>query len=115
MTFTLPNYLNSKKFKFYLRHLISLTYPLDSEQWASWVDNQLDTYNYRIANTDCDPILRKSTLTTGLNKLTDFAVVLYSQSERACFLDDRDKVAVTGEKEIWTKALTFPSIEMRCA
>ena len=40
----------------------------------------------------------KSTLTTGLDKLTDYAVPLYSQSERARFLDDLDKVAVTGEK-----------------
>ena len=40
----------------------------------------------------------KSTLTTGLDKLTDYAVPLYSQQERARFLDDLDKVAVTGEK-----------------
>ena len=40
----------------------------------------------------------KSTLNTGLDKLTDYAVPLYSQSERARFLDDLDKVAVTGEK-----------------
>ena len=41
---------------------------------------------------------QKSTLTTGLDKLTDYAVPLYSQSERVCFLDDLDKVAVTGKK-----------------
>ena len=48
---------------------------------------------------------QKSTLTTGLDKLTDYAVPLYSQSERVRFLDDLDKVAVTGEKEIGTKVL----------
>lgn len=40
---------------------------------------------------------QKSTLTTGIDKLTDYAVPLYSQSERTRFLEDLDQVAVTGE------------------
>ena len=41
---------------------------------------------------------QKSTLTTGLDKLTDYAVPFYSQSERVRFLDDLEKITLTGEK-----------------
>ena len=54
---------------------------------------------------------QKSTLTTGLDKLTDYAVPLYSKSVRTHFLDDLDEDSVTSEKEIREKLLTLPRID----